>query len=196
MNSIVESTIEEFINCYEQGNHHGIAQCTRTMSRIIRDKPELFLDANPYKAYPLLMMATECNMGEDAIAISYYLVLKAYVNSISSQDNKLIGTYLLMCITCILEHYHLLNGILVNMHPRIPFYHLDCQLQSLSRKYAQHISYTEQQMLKSKTEATCTFGWIDSEKADEVCNTSIKEYILDFERYLNERKFEKYDMLY
>lgn len=194
--NIIESTIAEFMNCYEQGDHHGIARCTRTMSRIIKDKPELFLETDPRKTYPLVMMVTECNMGEDAIAIAYYLVLKEYCISVEFDDHEFLKTTLLMCITCIIEHYHALNAILIRMHPRIPFYHLDCQIQSFYRKYVDYISYTEQEMLRSRVTNCCACGWIDPIRSNEICNSSVKEYIADFERYLIEIKIEKESFLY
>lgn len=190
MDSLIEKYCAQYISCYENHDMSDIRDVVNAIQHIIDEKPEMILDANVEALIPLVMITTEFDMGDAAIEMAYYVALKALKQAEVQNDKKNIKIYVQLCLVYITEHYETLNRLLIIMRPRIPFYHLDCQLHSFSKIYQQFLSISEQEYIQDKIKKICYYQLQDIDKADEICNTSVTDFINSYEHRMKDRKRE------
>lgn len=186
MNNPIEKYCAYFISCWQQNDKQGMDEAVNGVYRAINSGPEMILDAYLEGVTPLVMMATEYNLGANAVKMAYYVISKLWFKTREQNDPQFFETVLGMGIAFILRNYDALNHILIAIEARIPFYHLDCQLQSFYSAYCENLSYSEKETLRQQIQECCHFGWQNKDTVDHITAISLAEFIESYESQLKE----------
>ena len=181
MNTPIEKYCSLFVSSYERQDVQGMNEAANGVYRSIIAGPEMILCADLETVLPLIMIVSEYEMGENAIKMAYYVVLKTFKEAQKQGEKSLIESHVEICIAFMLDNYDSLSHILIAMGQHDANYNLDCQLQAFYRIYCNYISFSKQNYVKNKVEKRCISEWQNPKTADALSESSISDFIENYE---------------